>query len=55
MPQQSIPVGVLTSDLEAAMTGEADQDKFRNKHCHTFNSTLHGLGRASEESQLMLF
>lgn len=41
MPQQSILVGVLKSDLQAAMTGDADQDRFCNKHCST--STLHNV------------
>lgn len=35
MPQQSILGGVVKSDLQAAMTGEANQDRFGYKHCST--------------------
>lgn len=41
MPQQSIPGGVVKSDLQAAMTGEADQDRFSYKLCSTL--TLHSM------------
>lgn len=38
MPQ-ALPVGVLKLDSQAAMTDEADQDRFCNKHYSTL--TLH--------------